>query len=164
MLYTYIYALERFRVLVSDFLRRVWQRCNSLAIDGDTGSASGSYPPSESASVKRLVTSRPGVSARMHSVGIPVSDSQSHLYGFHSLGSVVVMVATAANPSATVLKTKPCSERNRLTSTLKHVPVLFSFLFSYLVSSLHFTTKHPAKQSYLRFVITKIKHLPGPSF
>ena len=52
---------------------------------------------------KCLVTSRPillGVSAQMYSVGVPASDSQSHLHSHHSLDSIAEMVVTAA--SATV--------------------------------------------------------------
>jgi hypothetical protein len=85
-------------------MRNVWQRYDALATDGDTGGAS--CPRIFTlliSALKRLVTSRPsllGISAQMHGVGVPASDSQPHLHGHHSLDSVAEMVATAA--SATV--------------------------------------------------------------
>jgi hypothetical protein len=88
----------------AEFMRSVWQRYDALATDGDTSSASSARVFTLLISaLKRLVTSRPvllGVSAQMHGVGVPVSDSQSHLHSHHSLDSVAEMVATAA--SATV--------------------------------------------------------------
>jgi hypothetical protein len=85
-------------------MHSVWQRYDALATDGDTGSASGARVFALLiSSLKCLVTSRPvllGVSAQMHGVGVPASDSQSHLHSPHSLDSVAEMVATAA--SATV--------------------------------------------------------------
>ena len=88
----------------AEFIRSVWQRYDALASDGDTGNASGARVFTLLISaLKRLVTSRPvmlGVSAQMHGVGVPASDSQSHLHSPHSLDSVAEMVATAA--SATV--------------------------------------------------------------
>ena len=85
-------------------MRSVWQRYDALATDGDASCASSARVFSLLISaLKRLVTSRPtllGISAQMHGVGIPVSDSQSHLHSPHSLDSVAEMVATAA--SATV--------------------------------------------------------------
>ncbi len=85
-------------------MRSVWQRYDALATDSDTSSASSARVFSLLISaLKRLVTSRPvllGVSAQMHGVGVPASDSQSHLHSPHSLDSVAEMVATAA--SATV--------------------------------------------------------------
>ena len=83
-------------------MRSVWQRYDALAIDGDGSSCPRVFTLLISA-LKRLVTSRPsllGISAQMHGVGVPVSDSQPHLHSHHSLDSVAEMVATAA--SATV--------------------------------------------------------------
>lgn len=75
-----------------------------MATDSDTSSASSVRVFTLLISaLKCLVTSRPillGVSAQMYSVGVPASDSQSHLHSHHSLDSVAEMVATAA--SATV--------------------------------------------------------------
>ena len=88
----------------AEFIRGVWQRYDALATDGDTGNSSRARVFTLLISaLKRLVTSRPamlGVSAQMHGVGVPASDSQSHLHSPHSLDSVAEMVATAA--SATV--------------------------------------------------------------
>ncbi|KAF8495992.1 hypothetical protein F5888DRAFT_1907591 [Russula emetica] len=88
----------------AEFMRSVWQRCDALVTDGDTGSASSARLFTFLISaLKFLVTSHPallGVSAQMHGVGVPASDSQSHLDSHHSLDSVAEMVATAA--SATV--------------------------------------------------------------
>ncbi len=85
-------------------MRGVWQRYDALATEGDTSSASCARVFTLLISaLKRLVTSRPsllGVSAQMHGVGVPASDSQSHLHSHHSLDTVAEMVATAA--SATV--------------------------------------------------------------
>jgi hypothetical protein len=75
-------------------MHSVWQRYDTLATGGDTNSASSTRV------FTLLVTSRPallGVSAQMHGVGIPVSDSQSRLHGHHSLNSVAEMVTTAAS-------------------------------------------------------------------
>jgi hypothetical protein len=87
-----------------EFMRSVWQRYDAVATDGDTGNTSSARVFTLLISaLKRLVTSRPvllGVSAQMHGVGVPASDSQSHLHSHHSLDSVAEMVATAA--SATV--------------------------------------------------------------
>jgi hypothetical protein len=85
-------------------MRSVWQRYDALATDGDA--SSGSCPRVFTlliSALKRLVTSRPsllGISAQMHGVGVPASDSQAHLHSHHSLDTVAEMVATAA--SATV--------------------------------------------------------------
>ena len=82
-------------------MRSIWQRYDALAADSDTSSAPGACVFSLLISaLKRLVTSRPallGVSAQMHGVGVPASDSQSHLHSPHSLDSVAEMVATAAS-------------------------------------------------------------------
>ena len=85
-------------------MRSVWQRYDAVATDGDAGNTSSARVFTLLISaLKRLVTSRPvllGVSAQMHGVGVPASDSQSHLHSHHSLDSVAEMMATAA--SATV--------------------------------------------------------------
>jgi hypothetical protein len=49
-------------------------------------SSPSSYPP--------LVTPRPalGVSAQMHGVGVPASDSQSHVYSHHNLDNIAEVV------------------------------------------------------------------------
>jgi hypothetical protein len=88
----------------AEFMRSVWQRYDALATDGDTSSASSTRVFTFVISaLKRLVISHPtlfGVSAQMHGVGVPASDSQSHLHSHHSLDSVAEMVTTAV--SATV--------------------------------------------------------------
>jgi hypothetical protein len=70
----------------------VWQRYDALTTDGDTSSSS-------SARVSTLLISAltPGYLTSHPAMGVPASNSQSHLYSHHG---VVEMVATAA--SATV--------------------------------------------------------------
>ncbi|KAI0262501.1 hypothetical protein BGY98DRAFT_1182263, partial [Russula aff. rugulosa BPL654] len=79
-----VLAMKTMRRLCSDveFMRGVWQRHDALTTDSDIGGASSAH-----------------VFTLMHGVGIPASDSQSHLHD-HGLDSVVEMVAIAA--SATV--------------------------------------------------------------
>ncbi|KAF8500785.1 hypothetical protein F5888DRAFT_1793216 [Russula emetica] len=86
-------SMEIMRGLCSDaeFMRSVWQRYDALATDGETGNAS-------SARVFTLLIST--LSRLMHGVGVPMSDSQSHLHGHHNLDRVAEMVVTVA--SATV--------------------------------------------------------------
>jgi protein MON2 len=88
----------------AEFMRSVWQRYDALANDGDASNASCPRVFTLLISaLKRLVTSRPsllGISAQMHGVGVPASDSLTHLHSHHSLDTVAEMVATAA--SATV--------------------------------------------------------------
>jgi hypothetical protein len=81
-------------------MRRVWQRDDALVTDGDTGSTSSARVFNLFISaLKHLVTSRPtvlDVSAQMHDVGIPASNSQSHLHSHHNLDRVAEIVARAA--------------------------------------------------------------------
>jgi hypothetical protein len=89
----------------AEFMHSVWQRYDALATDGDTSSASSARVPLLTSVLKCLVTSRLvllGVSAQMHDVGIPVSDSQLHIHSHHSLDRITEMVVMDA--SATVSK------------------------------------------------------------
>lgn len=54
----------------------VARRYDALAIDGDTGSSIVLFISESALRVKCLVTSRVGVSAQMHGMGILVSDSR----------------------------------------------------------------------------------------
>ena len=77
-----------------------WQHYDTLATDGCTSSTSSARVITSLISVfKLLVTSRPTllrVSAQMHGVGVPASDSQSRLHN-HSSDNVVEMLAKAAS-------------------------------------------------------------------
>ena len=84
----------------SKFTHSIWQHYGTLATDGCTSSTSSARVFTSLISVfKLLVTSRPTllrVSAQMHGVGVPASDSQSHLHN-HSSDNVVEMLAKAAS-------------------------------------------------------------------
>jgi hypothetical protein len=84
----------------SEFTRSIWQHYDTLATDGCTSSTSSARDfTSLISAFNLLVTSRPTllrVSTQMHGVGVPASDSQSHLHS-HSSDSIAEMLAKAAS-------------------------------------------------------------------
>lgn len=165
-------------------MRSVWQRYDALATDGDTGNASGARVFTLLISaLKRLVTSRPvmlGVSAQMHGVGVPASDSQSHIHSPHSLDSVAEMVATAA--SATVsnvvgmigteaglsvetaaMKVQWCvSSTNVLPTSFQTFPVAVLFLLA-SISSTRQMLRSSRRRIYISLACNASSHSPTAS-
>ncbi|KAI0261185.1 hypothetical protein BGY98DRAFT_1104516 [Russula aff. rugulosa BPL654] len=82
-------------------------RClGPLATDGWTsGSSSARVFTSLTSALKLLVTLRPtllGVSAQMPGVGVPASDSRSHLHSHHSSDSVAEMLTMTTSGTGTI--------------------------------------------------------------